>query len=192
MLLAQNRAHAGAAGADGVFALAFGCINVGAGAMAFFAWWVFRRESPAGRVALAALALGLAGGFLGQLVGGGFALEARRGDPWYWIGFVCRMGVYAWMALESFLYHARMRRRLRHGLADALVTNRFLLWGLASACVVASGSLAALELAAGAGARAPTVPARMALFATTALAVWLTFFPPRFYRRWLEAPAPAR
>src|SRR5262249_16178730 len=49
--------------------------------------------------------------------------------PSYWINFAARVSGVVWMSVESFRYGAMLRRRLRLGLADPLVANRFLLWG---------------------------------------------------------------
>lgn len=55
---------------------------------------------------------------------------------------VLALGAYAWTAVEGFRYHALMRRRLALGLADPVVANRFLLWGLTGlfAFVIVAGS----------------------------------------------------
>lgn len=38
-----------------------------------------------------------------------------------------------WAAAESFHYYGALRRQQSIGLADSVITNRFLLWGIASA-----------------------------------------------------------
>jgi hypothetical protein len=40
---------------------------------------------------------------------------------------------FAWASAESFFYHANLERRLVLGLADPVLVNRFLLWGISSA-----------------------------------------------------------
>ena len=37
---------------------------------------------------------------------------------------------YVWTAFEGFRYYGMMKKRMALGLADAVVTNRFLLWAL--------------------------------------------------------------
>jgi hypothetical protein len=101
---------------------------------------------------------------------------------------------YLWTAWESLRYHGMMRRRVRLGLADAVLSDRFLLWGVM-----------ALDAAAGIGVtmvasvlhvdtlRDPTV---LLLSSATGLGqaalLVLTFLPPRSYLSWVRARAAAR
>jgi hypothetical protein len=48
----------------------------------------------------------------------------------HWIGWAGRTAAALGIAFESFRYWRMLRRRLRLGLADPVVTNRFLLWGI--------------------------------------------------------------
>jgi hypothetical protein len=50
---------------------------------------------------------------------------------------LCFATTYVWMAVEALHYHGRMRRRMALGLADATVTDRFLLWGAGAAASAA-------------------------------------------------------
>ena len=59
----------------------------------------------------------------------GFAEPLRLGPGGTLTSALCTANL-LWGAVESLRYYALMRRRLRLGLADPLVTNRFLLWGL--------------------------------------------------------------
>jgi hypothetical protein len=102
--------------------------------------------------------------------------------------------VYLWTAWESLRYHGMMRRRVGLGLADAVLSNRFLLWGVM-----------ALDAAAGIGVtivasvlhmdalRHPTV---LLLSSATGLGqaalLVLTFLPPDAYLNWVRARAAAR
>lgn len=98
---------------------------------------------------------------------------------------------YCWTAWESLRYHGMMRRRARVGLADPVLSNRFLLWGVM-----------ALDAAVGVGItmvaavmhvdtmRSSTV---MLLSSATGLGqaalLMLTFLPPRSYLSWVRARA---
>jgi hypothetical protein len=106
---------------------------------------------------------------------------------------------YSWGGLESYVYHRRMRRRLAIGLADPVITDQFRLWALTFLCMVATIAVSVI-VAVGLGVRIVQVPV---LFATLQLILlagvvgtWIAFFPPQFYRRWVEsrsapsAPAP--
>ena len=47
----------------------------------------------------------------------------------HWLGWAGRTGAMLWVAIESFRYYGQQRRRLRIGLADPILSNRFLLRG---------------------------------------------------------------
>jgi hypothetical protein len=101
---------------------------------------------------------------------------------------------YGWTAWESLRYHGMMRRRVRLGLADAVVCNRFLLWGM-MALVVNAGVLvnfAAIAM----HTDTLNTPWVLLLSSTTGLTqvvlLVLTFLPPRSYSSWVRARAAAQ
>jgi len=100
---------------------------------------------------------------------------------------------YLWTAWESLRYHALMRRRVKLGLADAVVTNRFLVWGLMASCATA-GVL--LNLVAGA-LRVNVFVSPTILLASSCtglgqtIGLVLAFVPPRPYTAWVRARAAA-
>lgn len=95
----------------------------------------------------------------------------------------CAIG-FGWSGVEALLYWAKLRRRQLLGLADPVVTNRFLLWG---ACCVATSPVAfwVFTLAIqGHGLGSGYVPAEIAtsIGGLVNCAVWsLTFVPPKWY-----------
>ena len=104
------------------------------------------------------------------------------------------------MTFESFRYWALLQRRLRIGLADPLVANRFLLWGVWAATVTLlnlSDPLARAWYCAVAGTTTELIPevARHMIVVVVALTsalglvaaacLFLTFFPTAGYRRWV-------
>ncbi|MDP6540081.1 MAG: hypothetical protein QF410_11105 [Planctomycetota bacterium] len=106
---------------------------------------------------------------------------------------------YLWCFVESRRYGQLMRRRLALGLADPVVANRFSLWavwtgGLCSALGVVL-VLRVLGRIVGVGADALPLflaPLRLALLlivSVSVAAIWLSFFPPAAYQRWLRARA---
>lgn len=93
---------------------------------------------------------------------------------------------YFWAALESLLYHRQLRLRLRLGLADVVVANRVLLWGLMS---LAAGSAVILNAGAvltGYFMTPPIVLASSVLGLVHASFLFLAFHPPAWYTVWLE------
>jgi len=113
-------------------------------------------------------------------------------NPWYWLECVGSIVPMGWMTAEGFIQYAKARQRRRLGLCAPLVCNRFLLWGLAGMLWLLlelsyiaqnveyeltqhwSGSL---DLLTGS---LDVVPVAL---------VWLAFFPPARYRRWVEGTA---
>jgi hypothetical protein len=91
---------------------------------------------------------------------------------------------FGWMALESLGYYTRMRRRQALGLADPVVTNRFLVWGAGEGM----SALLLLTLSLMAAIRQETLIADpfFLLLPTlaglvNALVWWLSFMPPAAY-----------
>jgi hypothetical protein len=97
---------------------------------------------------------------------------------------------YGWTALEGLRYHRMMRKRMELGLADAVVTNRFLLWAVSGFVSLTWDSVSAGCLVAGVDLRNG-----LALFSTSAgglvntILLVLIFMPPAAYLRWVTRSA---
>jgi hypothetical protein len=109
----------------------------------------------------------------------------RDGGLWYELGFWSRAGAYFWAALEAGRYYAAMRKRLRLGLADPVLTDRFKLWTLSSCAVCAAfmifymGRLFAENVASS----VPVLVATSVAGLIAGITVWLAFVPPDAYLR---------
>ncbi|MBW2493398.1 MAG: hypothetical protein JRE43_01505 [Deltaproteobacteria bacterium] len=94
----------------------------------------------------------------------------------------------AWACFESTAEHVRARRRVRIGLCEPIVCNRLLLWASFAALqlcglVVTVGQYAEFE-------RTGVFTAGWDyLYSATSVSslvmMWVAFFPPAFYRRWI-------
>ena len=171
-------------------------LTLGWAGVFFFTQRVFR---PGERWALALALLGIAMLGYGLIAGAAYIQAAPDRaslqsvhSPALWIEFAAVL-VYSWTALEGFRCWAQARRRLKLGLADPLVANRFLLWGLVgvSSLLSVAPSLA-ITLAGGEGtthalARASTAVGGLA----ASVALQLAFLPPAAYRRWVAGSATA-
>lgn len=175
-----------------------GGLTVAIAFLALFTGSVFRPAPPARWIAPLLVAMNLAA--TASLVASGTPLPVGR------VAFfvlLSRCAVLLWLFAESALYARRMRRRIRLGIGDPLVANRFTLWAIwtgALACiplfVLALRMLGLLvEVAPG----APIPPAVRAIIAVLGMggaaalvACWLAFFPPAFYRGWITRTATAR
>lgn len=173
---------------------------IGAGAIYVFTWKVFQPERGWARAIVVAGCACLALGYAIEALHEGFAPVVFAGLG-HWIGWAGRTAAMLGVAFESFRYWLRLRRRLRLGLADPVVTNRFLLWAIFAAgstlnyvADLASRSLywwvygtvqpVPEQLAAMVG---PTIIVTMLLGVISAVTLFLTFFPSPAYRRWIEA-----
>lgn len=113
-------------------------------------------------------------------------------NPWYWLEFVGSIAPMGWMTAEGFVQYTKARQRRRLGLCAPLVCHRFLLWGLVGMLWLL------LELSLIAESAVYEVTLRwsdsLALLASSlevapVALVWLAFFPPARYRRWIEGTA---
>ena len=124
-----------------------------------------------------ALSFGVAPGTTGPAAMPRLALQAMR------------LGAYAWVAWASIAYGIRLHRQHRLGLVDAVVPARLLLGGIAEMAVAAILALMMiaeqrhgvrmLDWPFGAAVAAP-------LGALASISFYVAFFPPAFFRRWLE------
>lgn len=98
---------------------------------------------------------------------------------------------YVWTASEGWRYYRMMRKRMALGMADAVVTNRFLLWtlsGLTSTCWI---TFSALMLAAGYNLARNPINVSVTCMGGLANTVFLVliFMPPAGYTRWVQRSA---
>jgi hypothetical protein len=133
----------------------------------------------------------------------GCAVSALYGDwegllplsnPGFWAEWLGQSIPCAWVGLAGLSQHAKARRRLRVGLTDALVCNRFLLFGFFG--ILQLGSLAVLipmyigyETTGVFSTWSDRVLGSLEYL--TIATIWIAFFPPALYRRWVRGAAMA-
>ena len=104
------------------------------------------------------------------------------------------MGPFAWLTVESLREYRKAKRRLQLNLSDPMVCNRYLLFGLTSMVWIVVEFVAiaqVIELELTQGMAAPLDVLLMATELVSVVMVWLVFFSPAVYRRWLQRAAPA-
>jgi hypothetical protein len=164
-------------------------IRLAALSILVFTWRVFRPESLWAASLAGLLFLGLLASYVAFPA---TQIHARSAADhlWYDLFALSRSACLAWGAVESLWYYAGARRRTRLGLADGLVTNRFLLWGvgLGSTSLLMASTLLA-PVAGVDPAAAGWVLLESLAGLVGAVSIWLTFFPPAAYRRLVSARA---
>jgi hypothetical protein len=177
-------------------AFAFGSLSACCGVVAqsVFAWRVYHPDSRvllAGIVAIG-LALAISLGLRG--LQSGFVPSALP-DTSTLAQSALQVGCLLWASCEALRYWRLMKKRERIGMADPVVGNRFLLWGIAAgAAGVGSGvgTVASLVLAV------PSLQIPWVVFSsslhglTAAVAMSLAFMPPAGYLRWVRSQGAAR
>jgi hypothetical protein len=99
--------------------------------------------------------------------------------------------VWGWTALESLRYYRMMRKRMALGLADAVVTNRFLLWSMNGLTSVGWLSVSITMYARGVNLATSSfaITSTSAGGLANAVLLLLIFMPPAAYVRWIERSA---
>jgi len=100
---------------------------------------------------------------------------------------------FGWAALESGSYYLRARKRIRLGLIDAAVMNRFLLWAVASGSAFGLGVCLLRFQLEGQQLSGNLVPSLliMSVSVVTGVSMYLAFLPPRAYLAWVQRRATA-
>ena len=123
-------------------------------------------------------------------------------NPWYWCYWWGYTIPYAWVAIEAFRSYVAARRRARIGLCSPVVVNRYLLFGCLGVdhlvgCVTDIFDVfAVMDFAKGDVALFQEVSEVFDLAIGTietlgVLILFFVFFPPKFYRDWLNRAEPA-
>lgn len=159
---------------------------------------VFRPQERWAKLLAGMMLLSLWGGCLGWELKNGFRSSAR-GNAFWWMHYATIWTYPLWTTIESYRYYGLMRRRVALGLAEPLVTNRFLVWGTASlgtllAVWISSISFFIPRDPATLAAWSPGIQIATATVGVATVSLYyLTFFPPSWYRAWVarNALAPA-
>jgi hypothetical protein len=153
-----------------------------------FVWRVFRASEPWAPW-LFALIVALPLAAFGGSLAGGMASSGEIPLLWFWVEQIGRVGASCWLVAEGARYHRMMRRRLALGLADPLLTNRFLLWTLAGIASIVFMLTAVPPMFLDPSRHGLLLLAALLVFSVAGVAVsvlyLLAFLPPKVYRRLL-------
>jgi len=183
-----------AATARVVYAIGIFAASGGAFAKYLFNYMVYHPNNRAVRGLTWMTGAGLFACFVGAWSENGFA-AIQRIDFSYSFRTLLQIGCLLWGSIEALRYWRMMRRRTRLGLADAVVTNRFFLWGVgAGAAGVGTAVGFAAQLVIGRPAlEVPWVTLSSSMHGlTAAIAMSLAFLPSEAYRRFIQERAAQR
>jgi hypothetical protein len=113
-------------------------------------------------------------------------------SPWFWVEWTGYTIPHAWAGVEALAHYRQARRRLRLGLCDPLICNRYLLWGFFGAMqvfvwVAVAQSYAEYEQGGTFTATWDRLISAGEIFSLAS--IWLIFFAPAFYGRWIQRGA---
>ena len=115
------------------------------------------------------------------------------GNPGFWAEWAGYTLPFGWAGVEAFIQYAKARRRRKHGLCDPIVCNRFLLWGIYAVLTVIA-SLLILPMYAHYARHGQFTATWDRLVGAAEIAsiavIWVVFFAPAFYQRWINGNAP--
>ena len=168
--------------------------NLGNVALALFTKDVFRKQQHWAGWLVVAIVVCLVLGSAGSAWVGDWEQVDPVANPGYWPQVVGGFAPSVWMCVEGLGQYRSARRRLKVGLCEPLTCHNFLLWGVAGALwmslefVLVAQDLFYLNAGEWSGA----LGIANGLLEIVPIAImWLVFFPPARYRRWIEGAAPA-
>jgi hypothetical protein len=168
--------------------------DVGTITFALFLRLVFRNQERWASWLVVGVAVCAIVGVIGSASVGDWEALRPLSNPWWWLETVAFPITVVWMGAEGFHHYRMARQRLRLGLCEPLICNRYLLWGLTGVSwTVYQFAMIAQQVgyertqvwSSSADAAIGAVE-----FGAIAL-ISLVFFPPAFYRRWIERVSPA-
>ncbi len=129
-------------------------------------------------------------------IGGSTLLGDFRGfsltDPWFWLEWLGYTLATIWVSTEALLAHRNAKKRLRIGLCEPIIANRYLLWSLFGIFQFL-GSLAVIymyyDYAMTQQWRALPDVLLGACEILAAASAWFVFMAPAFYREWIARRA---
>jgi hypothetical protein len=174
-----------------MFGIGLFAASGGAFAKYVFNYTVYHRDSRAVKGLTWAAGAGLLACYLGSWYANGFSSIVYI-DKSFFLRTLLQIGCLLWGSIEALRYWRLMRRRARIGLADAVVTNRFFLWGIgAGAAGIGTAVGFTAQLLIG---RPPLEIPWVTLSSSmhglvAAVAMWFAFLPTEAYRRFIEERA---
>ncbi|HEX9814489.1 MAG TPA: hypothetical protein VGB31_06035 [Myxococcota bacterium] len=159
-----------------------------------FIWITFRNRSRWAKYLVYAIAFGLIAGVAGSIAVGDWEGIRPMANPWWWLDWAAGSIAMSWVGVEGFIEYPKARQRVRLGACDPLVCNRYLLWGVVGMVWALYNAVLLYQTVEFESDQvwSIAIDRTTGMIEATGIAlVWLIFFPPRFYRRWIAGAAPA-
>jgi len=165
--------------------------QMGTAIMALFVKKTFRKSDPRATWLVVGVAALLLCGGIGSVWVGDYGGDFPLGNPWWWLEWVGSVIPMFWISTEASVYYAKVRQHRWLGEGDALLCNRLGLWCVVGVCwVVAECVSAAQHIVHELTTDWPvSLSFSLAVLELIGVAlVWLVFYPPAVYRRWINRP----
>jgi len=177
--------------ANAAFAMGTVAVAVGVLAKCTFNWLVYRRESVIAKIVTCGVGMLLLVVLATQVLDGQWTPTTAMAWDSLSRSFV-QVGCLFWGSAESLYYWSRLRRRMTLGLADSVIVNRFLMWGLGAGFAgLGTGIGVTAEIITGIPTlQIPWVVSTSSAFGfAAAVSIYLAFVPPERYVRYVRAHA---
>jgi len=163
--------------------------NLGNVAFALFTRVVFRPRQRGALWLVVAIAVCEALGAAGSAWVGDWEQVDPHANPGYWPQTIGGLAPALWMGIEGLTHYVRARLRVRIGLCEPLICHQFLLWGLAGALWAVLELVVVAQdfvyLSAGDWSEALGIVNGLLEIVPIGM-IWLVFYAPPAYRRWVE------
>lgn len=167
------------------------CGVVGLTLLGAFTWWVFRRDDKIAAALVSATGATFIALFVWRAMTHGFTPIALGGLQAPLLHTLLTIAVLGVSGAESLRYHMQLRKRMRLGLADPLITDRFRLWAVGMLVAMSLSGIASLCNYFDIAFNTTTIGILTTgvLGSVCAASIWCAFFPPRFYEGRVRARA---
>ena len=160
--------------------------------MALFVKQTFRKSDPrATWVVVGVIAL-LAGGGMGSVWVGDYGGDFPLSNPWWWLEWAGSIIPMIWISMEASVYYLKVRQHRWLGEGDALLLNRMGIWCFLGVSWVVVECLSAAQYVIFESTQRWLVSLSFALTVLElggVVMIWLVFYPPAAYRRWINRSA---
>lgn len=163
--------------------------SAGAFMLALVTQSVFRRRERWARWLVGGIGFCLITGAIGSAWVGDLAGISVLSNPWYWFEVSGDTAAVIWIAIEGLQQYRKARQRRSLGLCDPIVCNRYLLWGLSGVSWIVYNAAVIAEYVDYSINQRWSDSLDLLVNGLSVIAVgliWLVFFPPARYRRWIQ------